>query len=149
MHDRRTKRPDIQNPANPYRCELCKDLTFKTKGNLKRHNENIHQQHETAECPHCEKEIPKNQLQRHIQRVHSDQTFTCKVCHQSFNTRDKLRHHQATHKGKKKPSAGLPAFQNWGQPSTSEVNDKPTETQPKKTTTPKVTKPKKSTQKQK
>ncbi|XP_055640746.1 zinc finger protein 568-like isoform X2 [Toxorhynchites rutilus septentrionalis] len=112
-----------------FRCNICKQATFKTKKSLIDHknrhlglkpfeceqcgrqftNRYLLQQHEQVAhtgvrfpCPDCDKSFTcKSYLKVH-QRIHSnDRPFVCQICQRGHLTRRDLEVHMTVHSGKK------------------------------------------------
>ncbi|XP_058825341.1 zinc finger protein with KRAB and SCAN domains 8-like [Topomyia yanbarensis] len=112
-----------------FRCNICKQATFKSKRSLIDHknrhlglkpfecgqcgnqftNRYLLQQHEQIAhtgvrfpCPQCDKSFTcKSYLKVHL-RIHSnDRPYVCKVCQRPHLTRRDLEVHQTVHSGKK------------------------------------------------
>lgn len=80
-------------------CEMCPDLVFDGKMNLKRHMNYCHILQKW--CDICEKR-PRHSFELHMLRYHSDKGHKCDVCDATFKTYSNLRAHMLIHSTEKK-----------------------------------------------
>ena len=76
-------------PADRFECDLC-ELTFKSVGTLKRHNQNIHLE-KLIQCEFCDRSLKSGSLTRHVQHYHSIKgglTVSCEICGKSFSSQN-------------------------------------------------------------
>ena len=85
------------------KCDKCSSV-FKTKGNLKRHIESVHEGKKPFKCNICDSSFSRNtHLNAHIASVHEGKKpFKCNICDASFTQRKNLNGHIASvHEGKR------------------------------------------------
>ena len=85
-----------------FRCIKCPAF-LTSKGNLHNHISKVHGKAGRERCPHCQKEVYKENLKKHME-IHSDFriTFKCKECPAALNTKSGLKTHEKIHTGEHK-----------------------------------------------
>ena len=80
-----------------FKCNIC-NLLLKTKRNLKRHIESVHEGKKPFKCNTCDVNFAaKDSLKRHISLVHErKKSFNCNICDCNFATQQNLNGHIAT-----------------------------------------------------
>ncbi|XP_059192786.1 zinc finger protein OZF-like [Centropristis striata] len=83
-----------------FKCDTCgKD--FNHKGNLQRHQRNIHKDNRPFTCKISGKHVQSTSLVSHM-RIHTvEKPFTCKICGWGFRCNSRLKQHSTIHTGEK------------------------------------------------
>ena len=92
----------IENQNGPVKCDYCYKII--SKGNLKRHIEDVHEGQKKFECEHCKKTFSqKCNLKTHVLKMHSGKKFKCQKCQKTFNQKQIfLNHMKIKHTNKTK-----------------------------------------------
>ena len=92
----------IENQNGPVNCDYCNKII--SKGNLKRHIEDVHEGQKKFECEHCNKTFSqKCNLKTHVLNVHFGKKFKCQKCQKTFNQKQIfLNHMKIKHNNKNK-----------------------------------------------
>ena len=97
----------VHDGKKEHKCEYCGNEYYEKKrlsGHIKREHNNVRDE----KCNQCGKLFfTKEVLYRHIRKIHK--LFLCHLCHESFQTYNKLvEHKNAEHKNAKHKNVGHP-----------------------------------------
>ena len=82
--------------AKNLQCEKC-DFRTSSKTNLVKHAKTHINRQEKEQCNICGKEYSKGNLSKHIQVLHKEQKFQCKMCTYKTGVEKDLKNHILTH----------------------------------------------------
>ena len=88
-----TKRSHSDSAKETVKCEQC-EKCFSSKGNLKKHVDNIHEK-VNHKCTTCGKNFTsKSSLSTHVNSIHLKKTAVkCDQCHKTFGRKSVLKIH--------------------------------------------------------